>query len=98
MFRRQTEMNRQLHGERIVRGTHRRRLHRHPWRELPDGAFVLMGGVPKLVVGDMVIGWTTGGYGRSEARPASGDADVITPPSTLAVLRAGYPVQIAAAI
>jgi hypothetical protein len=33
-------MNRQLHGERIVRGTHRRRLHRLPWADLPDGAFV----------------------------------------------------------
>src|SRR4029077_20015955 len=28
-------MNRQLHGERIVRGTHRRRLHRLPWADLP---------------------------------------------------------------
>ena len=92
------DMNRQLHGERIVRGTHRRRLHRHPWRGLPDGTFVVADGVPKLVLGDAVIGWTTAGYGPSERRPASGDADVLTPPSTLAVLRAGYPVQIAAAL
>jgi len=88
------EMNRQLHGERIERGTHRRRLHRRAWRELPDGAFVVRDGAPRLVVGDMVVEWTTAGYGRAEARPVSGDADVITPPSTLAVLRAGYPVQI----
>ena len=87
-------MNRQLHGERIVRGTHRRRLHRHAWHQLPDGTFVVMGGAPKLVVGDMLVEWTTAGYGRSEARPVRGDADVITPPSTVAVLRAGYPVQI----
>jgi hypothetical protein len=90
------EMNRQLHGERIVRGTHRRRLHRRPWRELPDGAFVVVDGAPKLVVADAVVAWTTAGYGRSEARPASGDADVVTPPSMLAVLSAGYPVQIGA--
>lgn len=87
------DMNRQLHGERIERGTHRRRLHRHAWHELPDGTFVVLGGVPKLVLGDMVIGWTTAGYGRSESRPVHGDVDVITPPSTLAVLRAGYRVQ-----
>ena len=31
------DMNRQLHAERIVRGTHRRRLHPMPWRGLPDG-------------------------------------------------------------
>jgi hypothetical protein len=89
-----TEMNRQLHGERIVRGTHRRRLHRLPWRGLPDGAFVVLDGVPALVLGDAVVGWTTAGYGRREARPTRGDADVVTPPSTLAVLHAGYPVQI----
>lgn len=88
------DMNRQLHAERIVRGTHRRRLHRRPWRELPDGAFVLVGDVPRLVLGDAVVEWTSSGYGRREARPAAGDADVITPPSTLAVLDAGYPVQI----
>jgi hypothetical protein len=87
-------MNRQLHGERIVRGTHRRRLHRRPWRELPDGTFVVLGGAPKLVAGDMVVEWTTAGYGRRDARPARGAVDVITPPSTLAVLGAGYPVQI----
>jgi len=90
-------MNRRLHGERLVRGTHRRRFHRRPWRELPDGAFVLLDGEPVLVLGDRVVPWTTAGYGRSAARPARGDADVITPPSTLAVLRAGYPVQIGAA-
>jgi hypothetical protein len=88
------EMNRQLHSERIVRGTHRRRLHRRPWRELPDGTFVLAGDVPQLVLGDAVVDWTAAGYGRRRARPASGDADVITPPSTSAVLEAGYPVQI----
>ena len=89
-----TGMNRQLHGERIERGTHRRRLHRRGWRELPDGAFVVDGGLPKLVLGDAVVGWTATGYGGPEPRPVRGDAEVITPPSTLAVLRAGYPVQI----
>src|SRR5439155_12186988 len=36
------EIDRQLHGERIFRGTHRRRLHPYPWRSLPAGAFVLV--------------------------------------------------------
>lgn len=91
-----TEINKRLHGERIVRGTHRRRLHRTPWRELPDGAFVL-DGTPKLVLGDALVEWTTAGYGRRERRPAGGHGEAITPPSTLEVLRAGYPVQIATA-
>lgn len=88
------EMNRQLHGERIVRGTHRRSFHRVAWRDLPDGAFVLLDAAPALVFGDALVEWGVAGYGAVRARPRSGVADAITPPSTLAVLRAGYPVQI----
>ena len=87
-------MNRQLHGERIVRGTHRRRLHELPWADLPDGAFVLLGTTPAIVLGDRLTEWTREGYGSRRARPRHGSASVITPPSTVAALRAGYPVQI----
>jgi hypothetical protein len=87
-------MNRQLHGERIVRGTHRRRLHRLRWADLPDGAFVLLGTSPTIVIGDQLTEWTREGYRGLRARPIRGTADVITPPSTIAALRAGYPVQI----
>ena len=87
-------MNRQLHAERIVRGTHRRRIHRLPWSDLPDGAFVLLDATPALVVGDHLIEWTRRGYRDRRSRPSRGTADTITPPSTLAALRAGYPVQI----
>jgi hypothetical protein len=88
-------MNRQLHAERIVRGTHRRRLHPMPWRALPDGAFVLdAGGAPHAVLGNALVEWTREGYGERRPRPIRGEATVITPPSSVAVLRAGYPVQI----
>lgn len=88
------EMNRQLHGERIVRGTHRRRLHRVAWHDLPDGAFVLLGETPAVLVGDRLVEWTREGYGRGRQQPRTRTAEVITPPSSLAALRAGYPVQI----
>jgi hypothetical protein len=89
------DMNRQLHAERIVRGTHRRRLHPMPWRGLPDGAFVLHPqGVPHAVLGGELVEWTRGGYGARRSRPVRGEATVITPPSSVSVLRAGYPVQI----
>jgi hypothetical protein len=88
------EMNRQLHGERIFRGTHRRRTHRLPWAELPDGTFVLRDDTPALVLGDRLCEWTTTGYGAARPRPTRGDATVITPPSSVAALTAGYPVQI----
>jgi hypothetical protein len=88
------QVNRQLHGERIVRGTHRRRLHQLPWGQLPDGTFVLLGETPAVVIGDRLSEWTREGYGERRNRPTRDTANVITPPSTLAALRAGYPVQI----
>ena len=88
------EMNRQLHGERIVRGTHRRRLHELAWSGLPDGAFALVEDGPAVVVDDQLSVWTPAGYGRRLRRPRTGTATVITPPSTVAALRAGCPVQI----
>ena len=88
------QMNRQLHGERIVRGTHRRQVHDLPWAGLPDGTFVLLDDTPAVVVGDGLAEWAREGYGAHRVRPARGTAQVITPPSTVASLRAGYPVQI----
>jgi hypothetical protein len=89
------EMNRRLHGERIERGTHRRRRHSLSWNELPDGAFVLTeGDRPALVLGGQLIDWDENGYGERRRRPRRGIATVITPPSTLAAIAAGYPVQI----
>ena len=88
------QINRRLHGERIFRGTHRRRLHDLPWTGLPDGAFVLLDWTPAVVVGDQLVEWTREGYAAPRTRPRTGTAQVITPPSTLAAFRAGYPVQI----
>jgi hypothetical protein len=88
------EMNAQLHRERIVPGTHRRRWHEMPWADLPDGTFVLLDDSPAVVVGATVVPWTHQGYGTPVPRPRTGPATVITPPSSVAVLRAGYPVQI----
>jgi hypothetical protein len=88
-----TGINKQLHAERIVRGTHRRRLHPAPWSGLPDGAFVLLD-APAVVVGSHLAEWTHEGYRMRHRRPRHGTAQVITPPSTVAALRAGYPVQI----
>ena len=88
------QMNRQLHSERIVRGSHRRRLHGLAWADLPDGAFVLLDGSPAVVIGDRLSRWTGQGYRGRLSRPSRGDAEVITPPSTVAALRAGYRAQI----
>jgi hypothetical protein len=91
------EIDRRLHGERIERGSHRRRFHPAPWAGVPDGAFVVSDGGPALVAGDRLVPWTTSGYGPARRRPASsGDpALLITPPSIVAALRAGFRPQTA---
>ncbi|MFJ8613572.1 hypothetical protein ACIRH0_41325 [Streptomyces sp. NPDC093675] len=88
------EMNRQLHSERIYPRTHTRKYHQLPWGELPDGAFVLLEDVPALLVGGHLSEWTREGYTGRRALPSDGAATVITPPSSVAALRSGYPVQI----
>ena len=87
-------MNRELHGERLLAGTHRRRLHELPWGDLPDGTFVVVDGAPWVVVGDHLAEWAHEGYGHRRARPHLGSASVLTPPSSVAAFRAGYEVQI----
>jgi hypothetical protein len=88
------EIDRQLHGERIVRGTHRRRLHQATWPDLPAGTFVRVDGGPALVLERTVRPWTVHGYAPARPRPARGPVEVITPPSTVAALRAGYRPQL----
>ena len=88
------DLDRLLHGERLHRGTHRRRLHEMPWASLPAGTFVDLDGTPALVLEDQLVEWSTAGYGEGRPRPDHGIASVITPPSTVAALAAGYPVQI----
>jgi hypothetical protein len=71
-----------LHGERL-------REHRPaPLAELPDGTFVRHGGEPWLVRGGELLHWTPAGY--AERTPRVGNAPVITPPSLVTVLRAGW--------
>ncbi|HEY3776027.1 MAG TPA: hypothetical protein VGL69_23715 [Solirubrobacteraceae bacterium] len=88
------EIDGTLHAERVVAGTRHRRTHRVGWSELPDGTFVIDGGLPALVYGGAVVAWSVSGYGERRRRPRGGEAEVLTPPSTLRVLAAGYPVQI----
>ena len=56
---------------------------------LPDAAFVLRAGEPWLVLGDELLRWSPSGYVGRVARPRTGTATVVTPPSLLDVLRCG---------
>jgi hypothetical protein len=73
-----------LHGERL------QREHLAALDELPDGAFVLQRGEPWLVRGDRLRRWTPAGYTEHRKRPRHGQAILITPPSLVAVLTAGW--------
>jgi hypothetical protein len=78
----------QLHAERLEGGE--RRLHPGRLDELPDGAFVLSDGEPRLVLGGELLAWTPAGYAGRVPRPGGAGAELVTPPSLVAVLRAGW--------
>ena len=62
----------------------------HTYRALPDAAFVLLDAGPHLVLADRLLPWSPAGYGRPLPRPRAGRARVITPPSLVALLAAGW--------
>ena len=80
-------MDRRLHAERL--NGSEKRTHQLRFSELPDGAFVAIDGEAYAVRGDRLLFWTPSGYTRMIRRPG-GTADVLTPPSILKVLKAGY--------
>ena len=77
-----------LHAERLD-GKEQRR-HEADLAEQPDGAFVLRDGMPYLVLGDRLLRWSPSGYADGEPRKARLSVIVITPPSLVEVLRAGW--------
>ncbi|HST26665.1 MAG TPA: hypothetical protein VLJ76_11825 [Gaiellaceae bacterium] len=83
------EVNERLHEERVDPVTRGHRLHEARFDDLPDGAFVLEDGAPRLVLGEALLTWTPAGYTTSTTRPR-GQATLITPPSLVTVLRQGF--------
>jgi hypothetical protein len=80
----------QLHGERLAPGDRGQRHHEAALDVLPDGAFVVRQGVPWLVLGTELLAWTPAGYGTRAKRPRGERAVLITPPSLVGVLGAGW--------
>jgi hypothetical protein len=69
-----------------------KRTHGMPADELPDGTFVALNGVAHAVRGSHLLRWSDSGYTEKIARPR-GAATVLTPPSIVGVLSAGYQPQ-----
>jgi hypothetical protein len=82
-------MNARLHADRTDPATRRQRRHRAPAATLPPGSFILAGDTPCLVLEAAMRPYTPTGYGPPRPRP-SGEATILTPACTVAVLRAGY--------
>ena len=99
------EMDGRLHAERLASGGRPRPLSDAEVRGLPDGAMVAIGGRPFAIKGGAALPWSFAGYGEAppHCRSLPAPANLITPPTTVAVLRAGFkpvwhapPIQAAA--
>lgn len=77
-----------LHHERLDHG--KKRLHALlvPLDQLPDGAMLQQGDESFLVTQGRTLLWSPAGYAAAERLP--GEATLLTPPSTLRTLNAGY--------
>jgi hypothetical protein len=78
------EMDAVLHAERRQPGS----VIGPPFGELPDGAMVAAGESAFVAASGQLLLWSVEGYRVAEPPPVA--VRLITPPSTLAALRAGY--------
>jgi hypothetical protein len=81
-------MDEVLHAERLDGRS--KRQHRYAFDALPDGAMIARDGEALTVCGRRLLRWTPFGYAETKPRPEGVEAEVLTPPSILAVLAAGY--------
>jgi hypothetical protein len=83
------DMDAVLHRERLDHGK-KKRLHPLPMSldELPDGAMVQQGEDSFLIAQGKALKWSPAGYIEPETVPA--EAKLLTPPSTLRAMTAGY--------
>ncbi len=83
------ELDAWLHAERVTR--QRTKLTRPAiLRDLPDGAMVSVDGSPALVSGGTLLPWSFDGYGSALAADQDASLTLLTPPSIVAALAAGY--------
>jgi hypothetical protein len=78
-----------LHRERVdANGA--RRIHSHPWADLPDGAVVAHDAGWRMPHGGRLYAWTPAAWIDIGAALTLGIADVLTPPTAVAALGNGY--------
>lgn len=83
-----SEMDDVLHQERRIRPCTKKTALAES-ASLPDGAYIEFDGRAWLVRGEGIYAWSPGAYTERAARP-SGAVTLLTPPSIIDVVRAGY--------
>jgi hypothetical protein len=84
-------MDEVLHRERLADG--RKRIWRSRLGALPDGAMIVLGGGAHVLRDGKLAPWSFEGYGAPLKLPPETEVDVLTPPSAVAALAAGYRPQ-----
>jgi hypothetical protein len=83
------DMDQVLHRERL--GPDRqKRTYRAPPGQLPDGVMIRAGGTTGLLLGGQLRPWSFQSYAAPQVGGLPALVDVLTPPSMVAVLAAGY--------
>ncbi|KQU94757.1 hypothetical protein ASD00_22995 [Ensifer sp. Root31] len=82
------ELDAVLHSERVLRGQKRIHPLPSPVRDLPDGTMVVASGFAFTLASGRCFRWTEAGYLSPEMGIIA--EGILTPPSTVRVLRAGY--------
>ena len=88
---RAAEMDRVLHSERLEGRLKRK----HPMSidDLPDGTVIEFDGLAWAIRGNSLLRWAPAGYQERRRRPDGIAVSVLTPPSIVKVLAAGYHPQ-----
>lgn len=90
------QLNKRLQDERHRpgRGLERARdrlTHARPFSELPDGVVVVApDGGCELVLGELLLRFSFAGWGAARPRPRAGDAQVLTPATSVGAMLEGY--------
>ena len=89
---RATEIDARLHSERPAAGAEPSEMTEAAVRALPDGAMVAFGSRAFAMRGGALVPWSFAGYGAPppQCRGLPEPAVLLTPPTTVSVLRAGY--------
>jgi hypothetical protein len=83
------EIDRRMHEDRLS-SPGIKRVYRERLDALPEATMVESDRKPWLLLGGQLLAWGPGGYGERRDRPQREEVTVLTPRSTVAVLRAGY--------